>query len=184
MQSHTPSVLKWLLVERATLAGDLSRLSEKQAVLSAQIAKVEAKIQALDVSMRLVDARIQVSAAGIIRRHTQEYGRRGALKEFVVTALQRASAGLTARSLALAAQAHFSLELANGSELTQFIESSIRPQLKLLRREGFLENIAATGPEGMFWRWKPQNPPLTELASQSLVQRQGPTDGPENSDTP
>ena len=125
-------------------------------------------MQALDTALQLAEAHVRLDAAGVIRRAALEYGRRGALKDFVVTTLQTAADGLTARAIAVLARDHFGFQFTLPVELSEFIESSIRPQLKKLRSQGLVTNLAGDGPDGMLWTWKSGLPTLAELATPKL----------------
>lgn len=87
MRSRTPPDLKWLLVERATLAGDLLQMELRQVELIAEIAKTKSRVQALDTTIQLCHSNARSDAAGAVRRHTPGYGRRGALEECIIDPL-------------------------------------------------------------------------------------------------
>jgi hypothetical protein len=99
LRPRTPPELKWLLVERATLAGDLAKLKARLSLLEAEIVRVQTTSKALDVVIGRTEARARPDAAGAIRRHQSKYGKRGALKEFVVKVLQQVGAGMTSREI-------------------------------------------------------------------------------------
>lgn len=80
--------MKWLLVERATLAGDLASLKMRLCHLESKIAQVQSAVQALDTTILLIESRVRPNAAGVIPRHETGYGARGALRAFIVETLQ------------------------------------------------------------------------------------------------
>lgn len=164
MASRTPPEIKWLLVERATLAGDIEQLARRQALLDAKMEALQAKVQALDTSIRLLDARVNGSVAGKIRRHCQQYGERGALKAFIMHTLRETEHGLSIRAVARLTAAHFGIEFLTIAELTRYCQNSIRPLLKELRSQALVENLPGTQPDGMLWRWKRTLPALADLA--------------------
>ncbi|HYD95019.1 MAG TPA: hypothetical protein VEC01_06810, partial [Noviherbaspirillum sp.] len=87
MKTRTPPDIKWLLVERATLLGDIARLQERQSLIGQAIAKLEAKIRAFDVTISLATADAPVQTVRKVRAFPLEYKKRGALKEFIVATL-------------------------------------------------------------------------------------------------
>jgi hypothetical protein len=44
LTSRTPPEIKWLLVERATLVGDISRLEQRRALLEAELSAYAASL--------------------------------------------------------------------------------------------------------------------------------------------
>jgi hypothetical protein len=164
LRTRTPPELKWLLVERATLAGDLVSLKTRQSFLEAEIDQVQSTLQALDTTIRLTEARARPDAAGVVRRHQPKYGRRGALKAFVVEALQGEPAGLTTRDVALAAAAHFGLPFVSEADFLIYLNNTVRAQLNKLVEEGMVSTARAGGPGTMRWTWKRGLPTFAELA--------------------
>lgn len=166
MRTQTPSQVKWLLVERATIAGDIARLEQRQALIAQEIAERQAKLQALDITIGIIDKRIAPDAAGVIRAFRKEYGRRGALKEFIIEELKRNTDGTTLRVIGQRAVSHFGLSLADNDDFTRFLYCSVKPQLKKLKDEGFAEvvfGLDSSERRGR-WRWKETMPTLAELA--------------------
>lgn len=141
---------------------------QKDALL-AKISMIQASVHALDRSIRLVESSVQPGAAGVIHRHCEKYGKRGAFREFVLSAIRGSANGITANTLALQACGHFQLEITNAGEMYSFIENSLRPQLKRLRREGLVESLPSPNRRELLWRWKEQLPSLAELAAQSCA---------------
>lgn len=94
LRSLTPPDLKWLLVERATLAGDLLQMELRRAELTAEIAKTKSRVQALDTTIRLCHSNARPDAAGAVRRHTPGYGRRGALKGVLISSWPKTSSSM------------------------------------------------------------------------------------------
>lgn len=165
MTNKTPPEVKWLLVERATLVGDIALLEQRRTLLDAEITRVRNLVAAVDTSIRLVERGLRPDAAGRVRRHCQNYGRRGALKEFLVATLQGAGeAGLSARAVTLLASAHFELDFVSKAEFTNYLRNTVHPRLRELRQKDLVENIPGQGRDGMRWRWKRQLPTLAELA--------------------
>lgn len=164
LTTHTAPDLKWLLVERATLAGDLDKLQAQQSLLAAEIARVQDTLQVFDTTIRLTEARARPDAAGVIRRHQPKYGRRGALKAFVVETLQGAAAGMTTREVTQASAVHFGLPFVNESDFLVYLNHTVRPQLYKLARAGLVSSTQAGGQGTLRWTWKRGLPSLSELA--------------------
>jgi hypothetical protein len=164
LRTRTPPELKWLLVERATLAGDLANLKTRLSLLETEIGQVQSALQALDTTIRLTEARARPDAAGVVRRHRGQYGRRGALKAFVIETLRQASTGLTTRDIALVACMHFGLEFVSETEFNSYLTNTVRSQLSQLAGEGLVSTSRSGGPGTMLWTWKRGLPTLAELA--------------------
>lgn len=88
--SKTPPHLKWLLSERAMLAGELARLAERIEKLVVLRDQATEKLRALDRTLARADSRVRPDAGGIVRAHTR-YGARGALTDFIVLQLEQAA---------------------------------------------------------------------------------------------
>lgn len=105
-RTRTPPDVKWLLTERAALAGEHARAVAKQLALQTkreriekQLSKVQgqiastataakraqASLDALDATMGLVNTRLEPTAAGVVSAWAGKYGKRGALGAFIVT---------------------------------------------------------------------------------------------------
>jgi hypothetical protein len=164
LASRTPPEIKWLLVERATLAGDIEQLARRRTMLDAEMDKLRSRVLALDTSLRLLDARVNAAAAGKVLRHRQQYGERGTLKAFIVQTVRATERGLSMRTITGLVVGHFGLEFLSRAELARYCANSIRPQLRRLREEGLVENLPGAGPEGQLWRWKRGVPTLADLA--------------------
>lgn len=170
MAPRTPPEIKWLLVERATLVGDIVRLEERKALLDAELSRVRDLVAAVDTSIRLVDSGLRQDAAGQVGRHCPSYERRGVLKDFLVAVLKTAGdTGLSGRAASLLATANFGLNFATKAEFQRYSRNSIRRQLQQLRNHGLVETLPGTGPEGMHWRWKRTLPTLADLARLASV---------------
>lgn len=165
MASRTSPEIKWLLVERATLVGDIVRLEERKVLLEAELGRVRDLVAAVDTSIQLVDGSLRLDAAGQVGRHCPTYHRRGALKDFLTAALKAAGdAGLSGSAASLLATANFGLNFATKAEFQKYSRNTIRRQLQRLRNHGLAENLPGTGPESKLWRWKRALPSLADLA--------------------
>jgi hypothetical protein len=165
LTSRTPPEIKWLLVERATLVGDIVRLEERKVLLEAELGRVRDLVAAVDTSIRLVDNGLRLDAGGQVGRHCPTYGRRGALKDFQIAALKAAGeTGLSVRAASLLASSNFELNFASKAEFLRYSHNTVHPQLQQLRNHGLAENLSGTGPDGMLWRWKTILPTFADLA--------------------
>jgi hypothetical protein len=165
---QTPSHLKWLLVERATITGDIERLQESQARIALKIARLEEARQALDTTMELMDRRVSVRAAGTIRAHTKEYGRRGAFKAFVVATMQNTPDAIAVRTIAEMARAHFGLEFNSPEDFVKFQTNSVQSQVRQLSKAGLVEILRPTKHlRDAVWRWKRTVPSLADMAAEA-----------------
>ena len=164
LTSRTPPELKWLLVERATLVGDMARMERRRELLDADIVRLHRTIQALDTSMHLLESRLQPGAAGIKFRHMPEYRRRGGLKDFILEAVSQAEAGLSTREVGRRAAAQFALEFVSLSEFSVFLKNTVRPGLRDLQLAGKLECTPPGKGGKSLWQPKRALPTLAELA--------------------
>jgi hypothetical protein len=164
-RTQTPPEIKWLLVERATLVGDIEQLARRRALLDTEMEDLQSRVAALDTSIRLLDARVHAAAAGKVFRHCPQYNRRGALKAFIVQDVGETDEGLSVHAIAAHAAAYFGKEFLTKAEFLRYCHNSIRPQLQLLREEGLLESVQGSAPGGMLlWRHARALPTFAELA--------------------
>lgn len=155
MVTKTRPDIKWLLVERATLVGDIAQLERRRTLFDAEIARLRALVAALDTSVCLAERRVRPDAAGTVRRHRQSYGQRGALQAFLVQTLQNAAdVGLSAREVTQLASAHFALDFVSKAEFNSYLRNSVQPRLRELREKGQVENSSSTGQDATLWRWR------------------------------
>lgn len=155
MATKTRPDIKWLLVERATMVGDIELLERRRTLLDAEIARLRTLVAALDTSVSLAERHVRPDAAGSVQRHRQSYGRRGALQDFLVQTLQDATdEGLSAREVTLLASAHFGLDFVSKAEFNCYLRNSVQPRLRELRAKGQVDNPSSRGREVTLWRWK------------------------------
>lgn len=111
---YTPPVVKWLLNERAALAGEAERLQDECAKLTAALAHLEAKLPevqrqllAMDATIAAIDQRVAPDARGVVKAQGR-HGKRGSLKAFIHEQLQAAgAAGIDTKELTLRTAAAF-----------------------------------------------------------------------------
>ena len=184
-RTRTPPDVKWLLNERAALAGEVSKaektqagLRAKQARLERQLAKVQflmerslcaqsraqASMNALDVTMALVHSRLEPTAGGIVDAWAGKYGKRGGLGEFIAQSLRNsAPAPLTTTVLMNLAAQNFGITFPLAKDRRSF-NKSVSSSLFWLLKRGLVEPLhnRQEGAHGV-WRWKVQTPTLDAL---------------------
>lgn len=164
MRTRTPPEIKWLLVERATIAGDIARREIALQRLAREVDRLKSQLAALDTSIQLVNQSLNPEAVGAIQRHTPEYRQRGALKRFVVQLLQSvALKGVTTRNVVDAAIAHFGLEFSTQAQRIAFTDNTVGRQLRRLQQAGLVEALRSPGTQRTVWRWKNQRPSFQDL---------------------
>lgn len=176
MTSRTPPDIKWLLNERAALAGEHERATAKRDALIAkreklekQLSKVQkqmeatnvaaqraqASMEALDATMGLIASQLNVAAGGAVVAWAGKYGERGALSAFVEEALRQASPEpLTTSVLVDVAAAQFGVTFAVPLDRRNF-RKSICSALGTLHRRQLIEPMHSreAGSHGV-WRWR------------------------------
>ena len=163
LRTRTPPDLKWLLNERAALAGEVSKaeltqagLQAKQTRLEQQLAKVQlllarsqcaqsraqASVNALDVTIALAYAQVEPTAGGVVDAWAGKYGKRGGLGEFIAQSLREvAPAPLTTSVLMELASHHFGITFPLAKDRRSF-NKSVNSSLYWLRKRELAEAIA------------------------------------------
>lgn len=111
-RTRTPPAIKWLLNERAALAGAqqstqdaIPRLQHQVELALANLARAEhelavaeralelgsKKLQALDSTLAQVNSAVEPHAGGVIKAWQGRYGERGALTQFLLELLKRSA---------------------------------------------------------------------------------------------
>ncbi len=176
LRTRTPPDIKWLLNERAALAGEVSKaevtqagLRAKQARLEQQLAKAQflteraqcaqsraqASMDALDATLALAHARVEPTAGGIVEAWAGRYGRRGALGAFVQEVLSAAAPEpLTTTVLMNLAARQFGITFPLSKDRRSF-NKSVSGSLRGLHLRGLIEPLhdRQLGSHGR-WRWK------------------------------
>lgn len=187
-RSRTPPDIKWLLNERAALAGayaravarqlelrekcerleqELSRLQRQIEGAVASANRTQASLDALDATMGLIDTRLEPTAAGEVNAWAGKYGKRGALGAFIEQALRQASPEpLTMTILLNLVAKQFELTLTTPSD-RQSLRKSVTSALRALLKRGCIEPLHSreSGSHGL-WRWKSQVPSFEALVRQ------------------
>jgi hypothetical protein len=177
--------LKWLLNERAALAGRVATLNHstgllKEQVLCAQrrvdflagkVSDAEDRLRDADGSLHALDVVLETSfptvsqiAGGVVRAWAGKYGQRGGLKAHILSVLRKAAPGIVPTGLlAKVAISHFGLQLTSDKEKVAFrrqVRNILRGEPKLVEELGKQNLRGAVG-----WRWRAA-PSLTELLGQ------------------
>jgi hypothetical protein len=195
-RTRTPPDLKWLLNERAALAGAVASVAAAKPALMRRISKVElglqrlkgllvdleavaadkeATIAALDRTICLVHSDVNPTAAGVVKAWAGRYGRRGALKAFVIKKLQEVAPGaLATTELVNLAIPEFglSVEFSNDREKLRF---PVRNILRRLAKDGQVDALhdPAKTTSGS-WRWVGDHvPTLSDLLAQAAAVSEG-----------
>ena len=187
-QVRTPSDVKWLLNERAALAGENERAVAKQGALQDKVEKLErqlskaiqqrdsagiaasrarASMGALDATMALVNSKVEPTYAGVVDAWAGKYGTRGALGKFVEDTLRQAApAPVTTTVLIDLASRLFGLAFTLPADRRSF-RKSVSSALTALLKRGRIEPLHSRegGSHGL-WRWK-EMPSLEALRSRA-----------------
>jgi hypothetical protein len=190
-RTRTPPDVKWLLNERAALAGEHARAAANQLALHAKrerlekqlykvvqqigsaqtaAARAQASLDALDATMGLVNACLEPSAAGVVCAWAGKYGKRGALGAFVEEALRQAApAPLTTTVLINLASQHFGIAFALPKDRLS-LRKSVGSGLTSLLKRGLIEPLhdRHEGSHGI-WRWQGPTPTLAALQLQAAA---------------
>lgn len=185
-RTRTPPDLKWLLNERAALAGKLENLAQlrseltqalelrERAVQTAQkrVASVEnrlcqaqATLAALDRSIAVMHSSVDPSAAGVVNAWAGKYGRRGSLKAFVAQQVQnRAPEAITTSELVHLVLAYFNLAPIHPGQ-RQRLRRSMKSALVACAKRGLIQPLhAPSGNKMGQWLWvEDRAPSLDEL---------------------
>lgn len=170
-RTRTPPALKWLLNERAALAGKAQTLQAELANLQQHLALTLSRLDALDASISMMEPLVVSDAAGVVKAR-ERHKKRGSLKAFVYKTLQQAgSAGLDTVSIALAAAAEFGISFPTKQHQTYYRRHIILPLLGRGRKDGVLESLgtARGGRIPQVWRWLGEKPTPSLASVQELV---------------
>ncbi len=177
MRTRTPAHLKWLLNERAAVAGALRSLAVREAELQGLLGAIarereirERELAALTHAVAYFERERAARPPGVapVRAHQGRYGERGGLGEFLL-GLLRASAPQALDTVALTERIveRFGVAFAMARERERFIANSVRPALRRLQAKGLVEPLGTTGPRAgaRWWRMKAGELTLQELAA-------------------
>ncbi len=178
MRTRTPAHLKWLLNERAAVAGALRGLAVREAELQALLGAVareremrERELAALTRAVAYFEHECAPRQLGVapVRAHQGRYGERGGLGEFLLEAL-RASAPQALDTVVLTERIveRFGVAFATARERERFIANSVRPALRRLQAKGLVEPLGRVR-AGAGW-WQVSRRPMTLRALRDNAQ--------------
>jgi len=156
-RTRTPSAIKWLLNERAALAGKAQRLEAELQRIQRELPAVQEKLAALDTTLELLDKSVAPDAAGAVNAWAGKYGARGAVKDCVLSHLQSAGkSGIDVSTLAQQVAAALGVELPTKKDFSAFRRDTVHAVLKRAKANGLVEILLATrgGHTPQVWRWK------------------------------
>ncbi|MGH6639164.1 MAG: hypothetical protein ACREBY_11270 [Polaromonas sp.] len=154
--TRTPPHFKWLLNERAMLAGEAQRINRQIQALQGLLPPLTEKLLALDSAMALFDARVRPDAAGVVLAH-DKYGERGALIKRVEFEIRAAGAsGVDTLTLANRIAVYFGFAFETKKEFTKFCQDTVGSTVRDLKNKGSIEALFASrgGHVPSVWRAK------------------------------
>lgn len=192
-RTRTPPDIKWLLNERAALAGTVAKAADKQRALGAKLERLaaqlegvmqliaraqraqnraQASIDAIDATMELAHPRVRSASAGEVSAWAGKYGKRGGLGEFIEHALQQAApAPLTTTVLIDLASVQFGVTFPLPTDRRAF-RKSVSSALGSLLKRGLVEPLHSRedGSHGL-WRWRAPETVLAGLRARATEMR-------------
>lgn len=181
-RTRTPSDLKYLLNERAAVAGALTQVQMRAAPLLAELACLEAQAEHLRlkleplqaqeseqrVSLDALDTVIQhmyptadPSCAGTVKASSGRCGHRGELAKFLLSALRQAPAeGVAVSTLLLLVASKFGLTFGSPQERENF-RDGVRRQLRRWRDAGLARSSLSGSNRPT--RWHAAGPAVIDL---------------------
>lgn len=176
-RARTPPVFKWLLNERAALAGEAQRLKADLERIQRELPAILGKLAALDATMSAIDPLVAPDAAGTVKAWAGKYGERGAVKACVLSHLQAAGhSGVDVSTLALQVAAALGVDLPTKKDFSAFRRDTVHAVLKRAKADGLTEVLIAArgGHTPQVWRWKglsglPRLTALQDLANKGAT---------------
>jgi hypothetical protein len=182
--TKTPSDLKWLLNERAAVAGTIADALARQKAMQARLARAkrqvseltaalagaqtalagsQATLSALDATLNLAYAEVDPDALGPVNVWATKYGKRGGLKEFLLQTLKDAApAPVTTTLLINFVAIHFGLIFCVPADRER-LRFSVRNTMRLLAKNGVVELLPnPTVRNASSWRLKEDDLPSFE----------------------
>ena len=195
---NTPSALKWLAEKRARIAGELqsaeqvsARLQEDVDALRQELEtarrllgasrlkreRLQKEVAALDQVVLIYDEGIRPELIAPINAWQGTYGKRGALRQFLVETLKSLSpAFVSTKELEILTISHFSLVFEHPSLRMDWYRGSLRGTIKVLANKGYIERIHAkedrTAEVGA-WRWKQEGAKTLAGLRENEAERSG-----------
>ena len=163
----TPSALKWLAEKRARVANELTQTQAVAKELTEKVKELEQDLAALDRSLRVYDQRIDPSSIEPVNGWQGNYGKRGALRMFILDALERRyPEWLSSDIISSLVIAHFGLSFAVPAVRKHWYSGTFRSTLKKLNSDGLVElDTPADYHEGNPSRWRFKGEDKSTLAA-------------------
>lgn len=173
-RTRTPPDLKWLLNERAAIAGRIQKLEKVLHGLhkmEQSLSECRGTLDALDTAIGLAYQGVRPDAAGTVNAWAGKYGQLGALTEFVVQLLREAApAPVNARDVAFKVAEHFEIQLLCSADQLA-LRVSVKNTFKRLYQSGKVVPLHSRarlgGNQPGIWRWKQPIPTLSDLAAKA-----------------
>lgn len=169
---RTPSDQKWLINERAVLAGQLQALEAEEARLAARKAYLRRMLDALDSAHAQLVPEAPVMPVFVVNAHSR-YGGRGNCIRWVRETLQTAyPLGVDTSTLTRAAEKAFGLDLADAQHRGRFRRNSLRAALRKLLVQGEAERLHRPAGDGIpdlagQWRWVPPTAAFADIVAEA-----------------
>lgn len=172
--TRTPPTEKWLLNERAVIAGELQAIEVELKRLTVRKAHLHSLLKSLDEVYSLVTPVVSPVQGLVVQGHTR-YGGRGNCIKWVREVLQEAyPSALDTAALTLAAEEYFGLVHATPAQRGKFRNNSLRTALRTLLAQGVAERLhdhKGVPHRAGVWRWVPQEPSYAAIVAQAQEQK-------------
>lgn len=175
-RSRTPPDLKWLLNERAAVAGEVNKAIIRSQALATRITAVQLLLErlnhraqsvsnftnqrqvtlaALGTAIGLINQDVRPDAAGVVNASAGKYGQWGGLTQFVAQALKEASpAPVSGRQLIARVISHFQIVIVVPVE-RRSVKKSVSSALGRLVKQGLVYPAhSGRGTKPGLWCWK------------------------------
>ena len=151
------------------LSGKVQRHQERIAKLNIELESFTQKVAALDLSIALADSRVNPSAIEGVNAHTEKYGGRGGLTNFLESEVSAAgSTGISMVDLTRRAANHFEIQGYTSNFLASY-RYTVRTRLRALQEMGRIESetLVRDGRRSSIWRKREGHSSFGELLKQS-----------------
>lgn len=169
VRTRTSSHLKWLINERAALAGAVQSLNAREARADQELRTVrrerklcEDRLAALERVVGLLTEGAVLCAPVTVNATQGTYGERGSLRRFLLDSLE-ASAPEPLDTLTLTSLVvhHFGLPVGTNRERKAFADNKLRPALRRLRAQGLIEPVEQRRKTRWVGWWRRTSPRTT-----------------------
>lgn len=168
--TKTPPTEKWLLNERAVIAGELQAIDTELDRLTTRKAYLHNLMASIDEVYCLVSPVVLPAQALVVHGHTR-YGGRGNCINWVRDMLCAAyPSALNTAALTLAAEEAFGLVHATPAQRGKFRNNSLRTALRTLLAQGEAERLhdyRGVPHRAGVWRWVPSEPAYADVVAQA-----------------